>query len=89
MKKMLLAAAVALGALGMIGTTSAIAAPKGSAQGYWAGRLCDHIGPTTSGVTYWESRGYSSRGACIAAEGQSLKRGEWDPDTLDPGLYPI
>lgn len=89
MKKQLLAAAVACSLAGLAGATPTFAAPKGNANGYWAGRLCDHVGPTTGGMTYWESRGYSSRGACIRAEGQSLARGEWDPDTLDPDTYPI
>ncbi|HEX8364811.1 MAG TPA: hypothetical protein VF603_05950 [Allosphingosinicella sp.] len=89
MKKQLLATAVACAAVAMIGTTPAVSAPKGNAYGYWAGRLCDHVGPTTSGTSYWQSRGYASRGACITAEGQSLARGEWDPDTLDPVTYPI
>jgi len=90
MKKQLLAAVMACGVMGMIGSSATLsAAPKGNAYGYWAGRLCDHVGPTTAGVTYWESRGYSSRGACIEAEGASLRRGEWDPATLDPVTYPI
>ena len=89
MRKQLLATAVACAAVAAIGTTPAVSAPKGNAYGYWAGRLCDHVGPTTGGTTYWQSRGYASRGACITAEGQSLARGEWDPDTLDPVTYPI
>ena len=91
MKKHLLKAAVAGGALAVIAVTAGVstAAPKGNANGYWAGRLCDHVGPTTGGTTYWESRGYASRGACFSAEGQSLARGEWDPGTLDPDVYPI
>ena len=76
MKKLLIAA-MACGILGIAGTASA--EPQGNAYGYWAGLLCDHIGPTTGGTTYWESRGYVSRGACVKAEGQSLARGEWDP----------
>ena len=87
MKKLVITAAAAWCTLGMIGIAQAV--PSGNAYGYWAGRLCDHVGPTTGGVTYWESRGYRSRGACITAEGQSLRRGEWDPDTLDPVTYPI
>ena len=79
MKKQLFAAALVCGTLGVIGSSSTAAAPKGNAYGYWAGRLCDHIGSTTGGVTYWESRHYASRGACVSAEGQSLARGEWDP----------
>ena len=79
MKKQLLVAAFSV--LGLVGTSSTLSAePKGNAYGYWAGRLCDHIGSTTNGVTYWESRGYASRGACVEAEGQSLARGEWDPE---------
>jgi hypothetical protein len=90
MKKQLLAAAVVCGALAVVGTSSTVAAqPKGNAYGYWAGRLCDHVGPTTGGATYWESRGYRNRGQCVTAEGQSLARGEWDPETLDPVTYPI
>ena len=90
MKKLLLAAAATCGVLAMAGTaTTVAAAPKGNANGYWAGRLCDHVGPTTGGTTYWQSRGYASRGACVSAEGQSLARGEWDPETLDPVTYPI
>ena len=83
MKIKLLVAALACGVSGMVGTT-ALAAPNGNANGYWAGRLCDHVGPTTAGVTYWESRGYKNRGQCIKAES-----GTFDPDTLDPVVYPI
>lgn len=80
MKKQFLAAATAFGLLALVATPSAVsAAPKGNAYGYWAGRLCDHVGSTTNGMTYWESRGYEDRGACVEAEGQSLARGEWDP----------
>ena len=80
MKRQLLTAAMACGALGLIGTATTVsAAPKGNAYGYWAGRLCDHVGPTTNGMTYWESRNYEDRGACVEAEGESLARGEWDP----------
>ena len=80
MKKHLLIAAVACSVVGMIGSASSVsAAPKGNAYGYWAGLLCDHVGPTTGGVTYWESRGYANRGACVSAEGRSLAAGEWDP----------
>jgi hypothetical protein len=88
MKKPLLAAAVACGVVGLIAASPAASAPKGNAYGYWAGRLCDHVGPTTNGVTYWEDR-YGDRSTCIELEGASLRRGEWDPDTLDPVLYPI
>jgi len=88
--KAFLAAATACGALALIGTASmASAEPKGNAYGYWTGRLCDHVGPTTGGMTYWESRGYEDRDACMEAEGASLRAGEWDPDELDPSLYPI
>ena len=88
--KAFLAAATASGALALIGTASmASAEPKGNAYGYWTGRLCDHVGPTTGGMTYWESRGYEDRDACMEAEGASLRAGEWDPDELDPSLYPI
>ena len=80
MKKRLLAAAAACSAIATIAIPTSVAAvPNGNAYGYWAGRLCDHIGPTTGGTTYWESRGYKNRGACVTAEGQSLARGEWDP----------
>ena len=86
MKKFVMTAAVAWCALAMV--ASAQAAPDEHAYGYWAGRLCDHVGPTSAGVAYWETR-YKSRGACVAAEGASLRRGEWDPDTLNPVTYPI
>lgn len=90
MKKKLLAAAVACSVVGLVASATAVSAqPNGNANGYWAGRLCDHVGPTTGGVTYWESRGYKTRGQCVKAEGQSLARGEWDPETLDPVAYPI
>ena len=93
MRKQLLAAAVACGVFGVMGASPTLSAqkgePKGEASGYWAGRLCDHVGPTTNGRTYWESRGYRSRGACIEAEGASLRRGEWNPNTLDRTRYPI
>ena len=88
MKKQLVLAAIACGIVG-VGSTPAVSAPNGNSYGYWAGRLCDHVGPTTGGTTYWQSRNYASRGACIKAEGQSLARGEWDPETLDPVVYPI
>lgn len=79
MKKQLLAAAMACGVIGMIGTSSAVSAePSDNAYGYWAGLLCDH--DVGGGVTYWESRGYKSRGQCVSAEARSLERGEWDPD---------
>lgn len=82
--------AAACGALALIGTASvASAEPKGNAYGYWTGRLCDHIGPTTGGMTYWESRGYEDRDECMEIEGASLRAGEWDPDELDETLYPI
>ena len=95
MKKHFLATAMACAILGMVGTSVPAAAargdnvPKGNAYGYWTGRLCDHIGPTTGGMTYWESRGYEDRDACMEAEGASLRAGEWDPETLDPTIYPI
>ncbi len=86
----LLAAAAACGALALVGTAStASAEPKGNAYGYWAGRLCDHVGPTTGGMTYWESRGYEDRDECVSIEGASLRAGEWDPDELDETVYPI
>ena len=94
MKKSILATAVAFGVAGLVGTSVPAAAqpdkvPNGNAYGYWTGRLCDHLGPTTGGVTYWESRGYEDREACMEAEGDSLRAGEWDPDELDPVTYPI
>ena len=85
MTRQLLAAVAAVGILGLAGTTAVSAKPngtnepKGNAYGYWAGRLCDHVGPSTDGVTYWESRGYEDRGECVELEGESLARGEWDP----------
>jgi hypothetical protein len=83
-RKQLLAATAAFGIMASVGTVSAAPnggshEPKGNAYGYWAGRLCDHVGATTAGMTYWESRGYASRDECVSAEGQSLARGEWDP----------
>ena len=84
MKKIFLAAASSVLLLGAVGSASA-ADPPGNAYGYWAGRLCDHIGPTTDGMTYWEHRAlyfnapYPNRGQCVKLEGQSLARGEWDP----------
>ena len=82
MKKQLLAAATACGILA-IAATPALAIPNsppnGRAVGYWAQRLCDHVGSTTNGMTYWESRGYTSRDACVDAEAASLAKGEWDP----------
>ena len=86
--RLLLAAATA--GVAILGTTSiASAEPKGNAYGYWAGRLCDHVGPTTGGLTYWESRGYEDRDECVEIEGASLRAGEWDPDDLDETVYPI
>ncbi len=85
MKRQLFAVATACGILGIVGSAPVMAKgndghePKGNAYGYWAGRLCDHVGSTTAGMTYWESRGYASRDECVSAEGQSLARGEWDP----------
>jgi hypothetical protein len=94
MKRPFLTTAVAIGVMGIVGTSVPAAAqpdnvPKGNAYGYWTGRLCDHVGPTTGGMTYWESRGYEDRDACMEAEGDSLRAGEWDPDELDPDVYPI
>lgn len=78
--KMRILAAVLTGVVCMTAFNStATAQPNGNAYGYWAGRLCDHVGRTTNGMTYWESRGYVSRGACVSAEAQSLARGEWNP----------
>lgn len=80
MKRHILTIAVGCGVLGALGASAALsAAPKGNAYGYWAGRLCDHIGPSTNGVPYWQSRHYPDRGTCVELEGQSLQRGEWDP----------
>jgi len=87
--KKLMAAALACGMAGLVATSPVSAEPKGKAYGYWAGRLCDHVGPTTGGETYWESRNYASRDACVEIEGASLRRGEWDPATLDRTQYPI
>ena len=83
MKKHLLSAAMACGILGLVATPALAnpdSPPKGKAVGYWAQRLCDHVGPTTEGVTYWESREYDSREACVDAEAASLAKGEWDPE---------
>jgi len=88
--KAMIAAATACSALALAATAStASAEPRGHAYGYWAGRLCDHVGPTTGGLAYWESRGYEDRDECIEIEGASLRAGEWDPDELDDTLYPI
>ena len=80
--KQLLAAVATCGILGLA-VSPAVAIPKsppkGNAYGYWAQLLCDHVGPTTGGVTYWESRGYEDRDECVDAEAESLARGEWDP----------
>src|SRR6185436_2875281 len=79
--KKIIASAMLAGGLLMAMQAGAQAAPsETNGQGYWAGRLCDHVGPTTGGTTYWQSRNYPERGACVSAEGQSLKRGEWDPN---------
>ena len=83
MKKQLFTALMACSVLGLVGTASAAPpadkATKGGAYGYWAGKLCDHVGPTTNGMTYWESRNYADRGTCVELEGESLERGEWNP----------
>ena len=79
MKKHMIALASLCGALALAPATTASAAPKGNGYGYWAGRLCDLVVNEESGETYWENRQYSSRGACVRAEGRSLARGEWDP----------
>ena len=89
MNKKLIAAVMACGAVAVIGSPVLAGEPKGNAYGYWAGRLCDHNGPTTGSSTYWESRGYASRDACVSIEGASLRAGEWDPNTLDRVQYPI
>ena len=83
MKKQLLAAAAACGILGLSASPALAipdSPPKGKANGYWAQRLCDHVGSTTGGMTYWESRNYESRDACVDAEAASLAKGEWNPD---------
>jgi hypothetical protein len=79
MKKHGLVLGTACALLALAPTSTASAAPKGNAYGYWAGRLCDLVVDEDTGETYWENRLYSSRGACVRAEGQSLARGEWDP----------
>jgi len=82
MKKQLLAAVAACSVLGLAAAPAMAipsSPPKGKANGYWAQRLCDHVGPTTGGLTYWESRNYDSREECVDAEAASLARGEWDP----------
>ena len=82
MKKQLRAAATAFGLLGVVASPALAipdSPPKGKAVGYWAQRLCDHVGSTTGGMTYWESRGYASREECVDAEAASLAKGEWDP----------
>jgi hypothetical protein len=82
MTKQLLAAVAALGILGLTASPAVAipkSPPKGQANGYWAQRLCDHVGSTTGGMTYWESRSYASRDACVDAEAASLARGEWSP----------
>ena len=87
MNRKIFTAAIACGVLGLVGTSATALAgpkgePKGNPYGYWAGRLCDHVGPTTDGVTYWESRYayYEDRGECVEAESESLARGEWNPE---------
>lgn len=82
MNKYLLSVLGAASAIGLAATPAVAipdSPPKGKAHGYWAQRLCDHIGSTTGGLTYWESRNYESRDACVDAEAASLARGEWDP----------
>ena len=82
MKRQFLSAAMACGILGLVASPALAipdSPPKGKANGYWAQRLCDHVGPTTGGVTYWESRGYEDRDECVGAEAASLAKGEWDP----------
>lgn len=83
MNRKLIAAAIACGMVGGLAASPALSAPKGNAYGYWAGKLCDHVPEDIDGVSYWEDRGYESRGACVAAEGQSLAAGEWDPAEWD------
>jgi len=56
MKKCFFGVLVACSLVGLIGTAAAADPQKGS--GYWAGRLCDHVGPSTGGTTYWQSRNY-------------------------------
>jgi hypothetical protein len=91
MNKPLLAGAMACAVLALVGTASTVsAAPKGNAWGYWAGRLCDHVGPTTDGTTYWQSRHYVDRGTCVELEGQPLRAasgtrlpGRSDPQNIE------
>ena len=74
MKKQLLSAAMVCGLLGLVASPALAipsSPPKGKANGYWAQRLCDHVGPTPGGVTYWESRNYASRDDCVDAEAAS------------------
>ena len=82
MKKYILAAAMACGAIGMLGSASTVSAQaNGNAHGYSAGRICDAIfswsGPTTN--AYWVNQGYKSRGACVSAHVQWLKDGNTVP----------
>ena len=83
MKNRLLTAAVACSILG-IGPVGAVSAqgtpPNGNAYGYWAGRLCDASNINGVPGVYWQTRGYKNRGECVKAEGESLRKGEWDPD---------
>ena len=66
MKKPLLATAIAVGVLGLVGTSVPAVAkgdnvPKGNAYGYGTGRRCDHVGPTT-GEPYREDPADRRRG---------------------------
>ena len=82
MKKQFLGAVAAASVFGLVASPAMAipdSPPKGKAHGYWAQRLCDHIGSTTNGMTYWEDRDYEDRDACVDAEAASLARGEWDP----------
>ncbi len=80
--KRLFAAALLAAMMLLVGMPAANAA--GNAYGRWAGLLCDStarngVAYNAAGDTYWETRNYADRGSCVAAEGQSLQRGEWDP----------
>ena len=80
MKKYILAAAMACGAIGMLGSASTVSAQaNGNAYGYSAGRICDAVfswtDPTTTNP-YWVNQGiYKTRGACVAAHVKWLKEG--------------
>jgi hypothetical protein len=80
MKRMFTASVLAT-LMVMGGMSAASAAPQGNANGYWAGALCDSV--QGGDAPYWQTRDYKNRGQCVSAEGQSLQRGEWDPEDFD------